>query len=149
MILGVWGASRRSLEAIFEEGTKKDIKNGLDFEQGTSVLGSHFVFFWTHNLYVFVDALPDRVSRDFGAPKPAKKEPLGCYFGCFFRDPRFHVFYDSTMKNTHFGRPEGSKIGAFWRSLSGVGFGRPPGRDFSRCWPILGSLGEPILTTFE
>lgn len=40
---GGLGLSRRSRGAIFEEGTKKEFKNILDFDQGTSVLGGHFL----------------------------------------------------------------------------------------------------------
>ena len=71
--MGVWGASRSSLEAIFEEGIKKTLKMVWIYEPGSSVFGKPFRIVLDAHFVGYFDALPDRVSKDFGTPKPAKK----------------------------------------------------------------------------
>ena len=57
---------------------------------------------------------------------------LEVILGAFSGTLDFLFLMTPTMKNQHFGRPEGLKIGAFSRSFSRVDFGRPPGRYFWR-----------------
>ena len=66
----------------------------------------------------------------FGSQEATKKGGFLTSFEAFAGTLDFLFSITTTMKNKHFGRPEGLKLGAFSRYFLGVGFGRPLGKVF-------------------